>query len=127
MLWTLIGTWFRYLLVVAVNKIASNPDILPWVGPDTIAYLKEESTITWLVSGLITLLTILWASKSKVFDALETLKGIARPRTTTVAEVKAEVKSEANTVAGVAIPTQEQVREVFQTPIAVITRENGKG
>lgn len=121
MIWTLLSMWFRYLLVIAVSWIAANPSILPWVGPDTIAYLKDESTITWLVSGFITLLTVLWASKSKIFDYLETLKGIVRPRTTTVAEVKAEVKSEANKVAGVAIPTAMQMSEAFQVQPPAVT------
>lgn len=117
---TLFGTWIRYLIVAAVTAVASNPNLAKLFGPEVVAFLQQESTITFLIAAVINTAVLLWSFKSRIFEKLATLKGIARPRGTTVAEVKAEVKAEASSVAGVSIPTNDQIREAFQAPASSI-------
>jgi hypothetical protein len=125
MLWTLIGMVIRHLVTILVNVIAANPNFAKWLGDDFVNLLKQESTVVQIVAAVITLLSLAWSARNKIYDKLETLKGIARPRSTTVAEVKAEVKAESATVAGIAIPSKEQMTEAFQTPVEkVINRDN---
>jgi len=113
----------RHLVTIGVNVVAANPNFAKWLGPDVVEFLKNESTVVQIVAGVITLLSLAWSARNKIFDKLETLKGIARPRTATVAEVKAEVKADSSTVVGISVPSKEQLTEAFQVPVVTPIQE----